>query len=229
MIKAIVVDDENAVVSIIDHFIKKDSIPIEIVASADNGKDGIKLINEIKPQLVFIDIQMPLVNGFELMKQQPNYTYIVITAFESFEYAQEALRAGAKDIILKPIEYEQLITAISRAIGWKFTNNKIVNEILEYINDNYNRNISLSTLATFSHSSISHISRLFKDKMDISILSYINKIRIEKAMLLLESSDFSIKEVAYEVGYDSLNNFYKHFKKINNMTPAMYQKILKIN
>ena len=224
MIKALVMDDESAVASIIKHFIDKENFPIEIVGEAKNGQEGLNMIKRYNPQLIFIDIQMPLLNGFEAIEKAPDYSYIIITAFDSFEYAQKALRIGAKDIIIKPIEFQQLKEAIERAIGWRFTDNNQVNEILEYLNNNYMNSVSLNDLADITHASTVYISRLFKEKMNVGIINYVHQLRIEHSLKLLESSNLSIKEIGYEVGYDSLNNFYKYFKRYINTTPANYIK-----
>lgn len=226
MIKAIVIDDEPAVATIIKHFIEEENLPVEIVGVAENGVNGVSLIKREKPQLVFLDIQMPMMNGFEVIREAPDTNYIIVTAFESFEYAQEALRLGAKDILLKPIEYEQLVASISRAIGWKFTENDTINGIIEYINEHYAEKISLSTLSENFFVTSSHIARLFKQHLGESTVSYINRIRIEKSEKLLRQG-VSIKDAAEKVGFDSLNNYYKYFNKYIGMTPAAFVKKLK--
>lgn len=222
MIKAIIADDEPAVASIIKHFIEKHNIPVEIVGVCENGKEAIETIRMKKPQIVFLDIQMPVLNGFEVMKAAGGVHYIVITAYESFEYAQQALRLGASDIILKPIEYRQLEEALIRSLGWKFTSNNTVNAILEYLHNHYQEKIDLTQLSQNFFVTPSHISRLFKKYMDTSIISYINKLRIEKAVDLLTKENYSIKETADYIGYDSLNNFYKYFKQYTGLTPAAF-------
>ena len=222
MVQALIVDDEIAVASIINHFIEKNNIPIEIVGTAENGKEAIEMIRAKKPQIVFLDIQMPLMNGFDVMKAVKDVIFIVITAYESFEYAQQALRLGASDIILKPIEYRQFEEAINRSLGWKFTANNTVNSILEYIHAHYREKIDLNQLSRNFYVTPSHISRLFKKYMNTSIVSYINKLRIEKAVELLTKENYSVKETADYIGYDSLNNFYKYFKQHTGVTPAAY-------
>lgn len=227
MIQAIIVDDEPAVAAIIQHFVNRNSIPIEIVKTATNGKQALDYIKRYKPQLVFLDIQMPLLNGFEVMEAAPDIHYIIITANESFSYAQQALRLGAKDILLKPIEYKQFMQAITRAIGWKFTGNATINNILEYINEFYAKKIELNQLAEQFYATPSHIARLFKKNMGMSIITYVHQVRIEQAVLLLDSGQYSIKTVAEMVGYESLNNFYKYFKLHMGMTPAAYSQQVK--
>lgn len=221
MISAIIADDEPAVANIICHFIEKEQLPIEIVGIAINGIEALDLIKNNEVQLVFLDIHMPFMDGFKVMENAPDNNYIIITAYDSFKYAQQALRLGAKDIILKPIDYKQLLQAITRVIGWKFTVNPILNGILEYINNNYHEKIDLTLLSNMFYTSPSQISRLFKRYMETNTISYIHEVRIKKAVELLKE-DISIKEVADLTGYDSLNNFYKYFKIYMNLTPAAY-------
>ncbi|MGN1033090.1 MAG: response regulator [Intestinibacter sp.] len=222
MIKTIIVDDEPAVVSIIKYFVEKKNLPLDIVATASRGDEGIELIKKLNPQLVFLDIKMPVVDGFEVMKSVSNTKFIVITAFESFEYAQKSLRLGAKDIILKPIEFKQLTASINRVMGWKFTSNNTVNDIIQYIHSNYDKKIELKIIAANLYLSPDYISKLFKAHMGITINKYINKVRIDKAIELFDNKELSVKEVATMTGYDSLNNFYKNFKNATGKTPAMY-------
>lgn len=222
MIRAIIADDEPAVASIIFHFIEKECLPIKIVGTATDGKQAVELIQEEQPELVFLDIQMPNMNGFEVMKAETDPHFIIITAYESFQYAQQALRLGACDIILKPIEYKQFLQAINRAVGWKFTPNLTVNGVLEYIHLNYAQKISLEQLAQMFYTTPSHIARLFKSFMDVSIVNYIHKVRINEAKKLLVEQRCSVKDTAERTGYDSLNNFYKYFKMHTGMTPAMF-------
>ncbi len=222
MIKTVIIDDEPAVVSIIKYFVKKENLPLDIVATASDGDEGIEIIKKLNPQLVFLDIRMPMKDGFEVMKSYSNTNFIVITAYESFEYAQKSLRLGAKDIILKPIEFQQLVLSINRVMGWKFTSNDTVNQIIQYIHLNYPDKMEVKTIAANLYLSSDYISKLFKMHMDITINKYINKVRIEKAIDLFDNTELSVKEVATETGYDSLNNFYKHFKNVTGKTPAMY-------
>lgn len=223
MIRSLIADDEKAVASIIIHFINKHNLPIEIVGVAENGASTISMIKDKKPQLVFLDIQMPINNGFDVMRAMPDINYLIITAYESFHYAQQALRLGAKDIILKPIEYQSFIQSVERVLGWNFTSNHTVNKIIEYINIHYAEEIGLNQLSNMFYTTPSHISRLFKQYMNTSVLAYIHKIRINKAIELIIDNNYCIKDAAMLTGYNSLNNFYKYFKLNTGMTPATYK------
>lgn len=224
MIRAVICDDEKASLNIIRHFIENEHLPVRIVGTAENGRDAWNLIQCEKPDLAFMDIQMPFMNGFEIIEKMKSTKVIIITAYGSFEYAQKALRLGASDILAKPIDFAQLRQAIVRAIGWNFTGNELVDTILAYLYGHYNEQIELGTLAALTYCSESHIAREFKKYTSYTIISYMHKIRIEKSVRLMEDENLSIKEAAEKVGYQNLNHFYQYFNKYMNETPAAYLK-----
>lgn len=223
MIRAIVADDEPAVASIIRHFIETEGLPVDIVGVAENGGQALEMIRSMRPDVVFIDIQMPIHTGLDIMRQFSETKYIIITAYESFNYAQEALRLGAYDILLKPIDSGQLIEAITRCVGCQFTANPLTNQVMQYIHNHYAEQIDLPKLAEAIHASTSHMARTFKKHAGLSIHSYLNKVRIDKAKIMLANKDLSIQEIAGGLGYESLNNFYKYFKSATGLTPALFR------
>lgn len=223
---AIIIDDERSSGEMIKFFLKDGNVPIKIIGEAECGITGIEMINKLNPDIVFLDIKMPGKSGIEVMEDiyenSESINIIVVTAYDYFEYAQSALRLGAKDILLKPIDKEQLYTTIKRVIGYNYTDNHLFNQVLEYINKNYARDISLSSCADLFHTSSNHISRLFKRYTGVKYSEYINVLRIKRAKELL-GDNHPIKEVALDVGYNNLNYFYKKFKKATGMTPRQYQ------
>ena len=224
MLRCAIIDDEKSVHKIINNIIEKDGLPLVISNSAYDGIEGKGLIQKNNFDIIFIDIQMPYLDGFDLISKYPNNNYIVVTAFDYFDYAQRALRLGVKDILLKPIDREQLAEAVNRAIGFKLTKNKVIDEVLLYIHSNFSKEITVSDLADQNYMNSSNFSRLFKNSVGISIIDYLRKIRINKAKDLLDSSYKSISEIALEVGYKSENLFYKDFKRIENITPSKYRE-----
>lgn len=221
MIRAVLCDDEKAALIIIRHLIDSQHLPIRIVGTAENGKDALHLIQTEKPELVFLDIQMPFMDGLEILEKIGDCKVIIITAYDSFDHAQRALRYGACDILAKPIDMEQLRESIKRAIGWNFTDSESVNTVLAYLHEHYREQISLDTLAECACCSAGYISRSFKKYMGLSVLNYVHKIRIEKSIVLLEQG-ISVKEAAERVGYQNLNHYYKYFKEYTGETPAKY-------
>lgn len=227
MVRAIICDDEPAALNIIQHFIDNVKLPIEIAGTTGNGKEALKLIKKEKTDLAFMDIQMPFMSGLDVLEQAGDCKVIIITAYDSFEYAQKALRLGACDILAKPIDFEQLKTAINRAIGWKFTGNNLADTILEYVHTHYREKIELSDLADITFCTESHIARSFKKHTGTTVLAYMHKLRIEESIYLMTEEKYSVSEAAEAVGYQNMNHFYKYFKAQTGMTPAAYVKTRK--
>ena len=221
MIRAVICDDETAALKIITYCIRNMGLPIEIAGTATSGREALKLIEELTPDLVFMDIEMPDMGGFEVIERlnQKNIRVIIITAFATFDYAQKALRLGVNDIIAKPIDMESLRQAVHRVIGWNLTGNETLNKALLYIHRNYSEKFELGRLADEACCTPSHLAHLFRDVLGTTANAYLHKVRIAAACeMLKEGAD--IQEAAYEVGYISLNNFYKYFKEYTGQTPA---------
>ena len=222
MIQAIIADDEPAVSIIIKHIIKEEQLPVEIIGLAADGRKAADLIHKLSPDLVFLDIQMPSMDGFEVMENAPGPDYIIITAYESFEYAQKALRLLAKDILLKPLDDQQFVRSVNRAIGWQFTKSQPVNDVIEYVNRHYSEELGLRQLAQMLYVTPNHLAKLFKKNMNISLVTYIHQVRIANAVKLLRTREYSIKSIAELTGYHNLNHFYKYFKIYTGTTPAQF-------
>lgn len=113
-IKALIIDDEKLARDIVKNYLSK--FPgIELIGECSNGFDAIKLINELSPDLIFLDIQMPKITGFEMLEVIDNPPVIIFTtAFD--QYALKAFEVNATDYLLKPFSEERFAEAIQKAI-----------------------------------------------------------------------------------------------------------------
>lgn len=227
MIKVIIVDDEPLSRQVLEYQLNKIKYPISIVGEASNGDEAIRLIREKNPDLVFMDVEMPRFNGLDVIKMinldnDIDTEFIIITAYGNFSYAQEALRLGVKDIILKPIDGNSLLNGINRALDFNLTDNQLLNEIIAYLGKNYNKQIRLDELSLRFHTSENNINQLLKKYFDMTLISYVNKIRIDKSICLMNADHLNAKEVYTDVGFNNLNYFYKVFKSITGKTPKEY-------
>jgi len=112
MIKTLIIDDEPLAIEIVKEYLG-DFPQFEIVRICQNGFEGLKAIQEINPDLVFLDVQMPKLNGFELLELIENPPHIIFTtAFD--QYAVKAFDAHAIDYLLKPFSKERFALAIQR-------------------------------------------------------------------------------------------------------------------
>lgn len=110
--KAVIIDDEKLARDIVKKYLE-DHDDIEIVAECTNGFEGVKAINELKPDLVLLDIQMPKLTGFEMLEILDHKPQIIFaTAYD--EYAIKAFENNAIDYLLKPFSKERFDQAISK-------------------------------------------------------------------------------------------------------------------
>ncbi|MBW7455450.1 response regulator [Paenibacillus sepulcri] len=116
MAKLLIVEDESLVRDLIKKFVAQAIPDMEIIGEADNGEDGLRMIQELNPDIVITDMKMPLLDGIELLRildsNQPNMKVIVLSGYDDYKYMHQALRSGAVEYLLKPVDPGQLTQAL---------------------------------------------------------------------------------------------------------------------
>ena len=176
---------------------------------------------------------MPRMDGIEMLRrlrEQGNRVYVIIlTAYDSFTYAQSALRLGAVDFLLKPFhdgDLEQAVLNLQKrmqaedsaqsppVLGLKKGDkSKYVLEAMDYIGSHYN-DLGISE---------GHLSHTFKKETDYTLLNYLTRYRIYKSMELLRDCRTKIYEAAEQVGYKDITYFSATFKRVVGVSPSEYQ------
>ncbi|MGB3005695.1 MAG: LytTR family DNA-binding domain-containing protein [Chitinophagaceae bacterium] len=115
MLTAVLIDDDESNLSSLSKKLSSHCQQIEIIARCDNASKGIDAIDNLKPDVVFLDIEMPVMNGFVMLQQltYKNFELIFVTAYD--HYAIKAIRYSALDYLVKPIEIEDLKAAVIKA------------------------------------------------------------------------------------------------------------------
>lgn len=114
-LKAIIIDDELRARNVLNTLITENIEGIEIVGMAEDVPNGVKLIHKESPDLVFLDIEMPEYNGFQLLDFFENITFQIIFTTAYSDYALQAFQVSAIDYLMKPIQFVQLEKAIEKA------------------------------------------------------------------------------------------------------------------
>src|SRR6266542_3152426 len=114
MIKAIIIDDEMHCRKTLSILLKEYCPDVQVIEQCDNGETGVEAIKKHKPDLVFLDIEMPRMNGFEMLEQFSEITFAVIFTTGYDQYAIKAIRFSALDYLLKPINPKELVTAVHK-------------------------------------------------------------------------------------------------------------------
>ncbi|WP_127588352.1 response regulator transcription factor [Paenibacillus koleovorans] len=250
MIRLVLVDDEPIILRGMSMQLEQLDRKINIVGTAKNGLEGLEKIEIFQPDYAIIDIRMPIMDGIELVKKMnetliaPNTKCIILSAHSEFEYAQTALRYGAIDFLLKPLDENMLedlfvrleskpAPILKHTLGMEIMNKWIhdkdirqplVLKMLAYISKNYMKELQLRALSEQFHVSSSYVSILFKRVTNYSFISFVNEFRVEVAKKILADSHYKISEVAYMVGYNNPPYFDRVFRSITNMTPIEYAR-----
>ncbi|HTE25836.1 LytR/AlgR family response regulator transcription factor [Flavitalea sp.] len=123
MISAVIIDDEKNNIRNLELMLKQHCPQITVSGKAMSADEGIKLIGKEQPDIVFLDIQMPGENGFDMLKQIPDRSFelIFITAYD--QYGIEAIKFSALDYLLKPVKTVELKTVVQKA-GYRASEKK---------------------------------------------------------------------------------------------------------
>jgi len=114
MIKAIIVDDEPYCCDVLAAMLQSYCPDVEVVGICNNGIDALSTIRQQSPAVVFLDVEMPRMNGFEMLEQLPSINFHLIFTTSYDQYALKAIRFSAIDYLLKPIDREELIKAVEK-------------------------------------------------------------------------------------------------------------------
>lgn len=215
-----------------------------VCGEAENGRDALPLIKALRPDVLITDLKMPFVGGIELSKavkaELPQTEIIVLTGYDEFDYAREALRAGVFDFLLKPVSSEELRRTMLR-LRAKLENGRpaaeesaagqadehsdlLVEKIKRYLEANYSSNITLKSLEETFFFNASYISRVFKQQVGVNYSDYLLNIRIERAKELLRGSGRSIDYISESVGFGNSKYFSRIFKEMTGTQPVQYRK-----
>jgi two-component system LytT family response regulator len=114
MIKAIIIDDEVHCLEALSMLLQEFCPEIQVLEQCRSAKKGLEVIEKYKPNLVFLDIEMPVMNGFELLEQFSKIPFAIIFTTSYDQYAIKAIRFSALDYLLKPVDPKELINAIKK-------------------------------------------------------------------------------------------------------------------
>ncbi len=119
MIKTILIDDEVHCLDTLNILLSDYCPDVEVVDKCLSAKKALETIEKLKPDLVFLDIEMPVMNGFELLEQFKQIPFSVIFTTSYDQYAIKAIRFSALDYLLKPIDPKELVAAVHKVQGQK--------------------------------------------------------------------------------------------------------------
>ncbi len=224
--KVVIVDDEPIITDGLSTAIDWGSFGCEIVGKAYSGREGLKLIHEVRPDILFTDIRMPFMDGLEMVaalkSEFPGMKIAILTGYRDFDYAQEAIRLGVFRYLVKPSRMKELQETIADMTAALDAEADIAEE--PEADENLDNGLTLNDVADHVYCSHWHLSRLLA-ATGSSFSEAVNNVRVEEAKKRMRDPKYHLSDIAYEVGFSDSAQFSRTFKKLTGVTPNEYRNL----
>ncbi len=240
-VKILVVEDESIIARDLKNILENEGY--EVIVNIDTVEAAISCIESNELDLILIDINLnQLKDGIDLgnyLLEKNTIPYIYITSYSNKITLDRAQDTRPYGYIVKPFKKETVATTVSIVLNnFKFkkidtvrdenptqeVTPKKVKHIVEYINNNIDKNIDLDELLTMTNWTKRHLIRVFIEYLKITPYQYILNKKIEKAKIQLAETNLLVNEIAFELGFESYRSFFASFKKLSNESPENYRK-----
>ena len=241
MYKVMIIDDEASARKLMHNSIDWESVNMQVVGEAASGIEAINTIDEIRPDLAFVDISMPFMNGIEFAElasqRYPDLIIIIMTAHDKFEYARRCVSLHIFEYMLKPMVRSEVMEVLKKAkarldevgpVSWgdaeggSEQQHSMAEAVMKYIQENYtDSTLNLTSVAQAFGFSSSYLSRKFKSETGKGFAQYLTECRMENAMRLA-GPDMKMFSISAKVGIPDPNYFGRCFKKYTGKSYSEY-------
>ena len=242
MYRVMLIDDEESARKLMRASINWESLNMEVVGEAASGIEAINVIDDMKPDIAFVDISMPFMNGIEFTevatKRYPDLVIIIMTAFDEFEYARKCVSLPVFEYVLKPIirsEVQEVLKKVKKKLDERTDKEdnqdtepsgemeaSSIDQIKKYIEANYtDSKLNLTSVAQTFGFSASYLSRKFKQETGKNFVEFLTECRMNAAMKLAQTN-MKMFNASNEVGIPDPNYFGRCFKKYTGMSYSEY-------
>ncbi|CAM3312874.1 response regulator transcription factor [Vagococcus fessus] len=254
MYKVLVVEDEKIIRKGIVYGFDYAKYDCFVVGEASDGQAGIEMIRELEPDIVISDINMPVKNAFDMLEATRDMVYstIIISGVNEFKMAQEAIKYGVTEFLLKPLDMDKMALSIKKAIEHKemqrlyqeqmnATNCTLSKEVLvfkkdemsdnlalemiHYIEKHYGEKITLEELEQELNYSKSVLQARFKKATHYTFNEFVNRYRIQKAVEMIKNKH-KVYEIASACGFKEYKYFNKVFNKYTGMCVSDFASLI---
>lgn len=234
MKSVLIVEDEYRTRNGLGKLINKVDLECCVIGEAENGYEGIKMIQDLAPDIVISDIQMPKMDGLVMIQKAQEMgafcEFVILTGYADFEYARQGLRLGVKEYLLKPVtitDVKKLLVKLAQPDqGQEAARleaySPMVQDMIVTMEAHYGMRLGLDSFGEKYHLTPEYISNLFARETGTTFSNYLKKIRLEKAKELILGTDMKIYQVACLVGYPDQKYFSKVFKEYTGVSAKQF-------
>lgn len=251
MYTLVIVDDEPAILEGISRLLDWKKLGFERIRTARSCSELISHMVDWKPDVCLVDVRIGNEFGYEMINYLNEIggvtNYIMMSGYDDFQYACEALRCGAQDYLLKPVDKEQLQKRIEQIIVEKLHGtipkdlhknedpilhrsyeefSPLIRKIIMMVGMEYGKHISLKSIADRFRMNATYLGQIFIKETGIKFSEYLMAYRMNVARERILNTDDKISAIASDVGYSNMNYFYQHFHNCYDITPSEMRKVM---
>ncbi len=251
MYTMLIVDDEVHILEGLLRTLDWKSYGINRIETAGTYEEALSKAIDLKPDIAIFDVCIGPHRGYDIIKRlnalNLKTNYIVMSGYSDFEYACEAVRCGAKEYLLKPIQKDKLQAVIENIIVQDLKGNinkskvdddeidpvllvrydsfpPLIIKILMMVQTEYKKNVSLKSIADKFKMNPTYLGQLFLKEVKLKFSEYLMLYRLTASQDKIIHTDDKISYIASSVGYSNLNYFYLHFHDYFGMSPLEMRK-----
>ncbi len=240
--RILIVDDEPMELELFRMILLELNDKWEYIGVALDGKRALDLVPQVRPDVIFMDVKMPILNGImasKLIKDQwPGIQIVIVSAYDEFSFARDALEVGVVSYLLKPVERVEVEKVLAKLLSrfrgdapisnmWnedKTQGTDALTQIIHYISNHIHEDLSLRSIAECVNFHPTYVSRMFKREFGIGVSEYVTRARIQHAQfLLIRYPKMSIQDIAAHSGFGSQHYFTTVFRNLEGLTPTEFR------
>lgn len=206
-VSAIIIDDEEHNRNVLRALLTKHTPAIEVVGEAASANNAFTEIQQLKPQLVFLDIKMPVKSGFDLLKMFETISFEVIFVSAFNEYAITAFEFNALGYILKPIDFSKLITVVEKAVA-KIRANTVNENVFHFIKTLEEKNDLINKIPVHHNEKVVLLN--VSELISVEVKDAICELRMNNGMRYYSSKDLKL----FEDMLEKIGNFVRINKSV---------------
>ncbi|AET70780.1 response regulator containing CheY-like receiver domain and AraC-type DNA-binding domain [Desulfosporosinus orientis DSM 765] len=240
----LIVEDELLELEFLKSIAAEELLPEDKLITCESGVQAVKLAKQYRPDVIVMDILIPEMDGLqalqEIKKFLPQVCVMILSACSEFSYAQKAIRLRVLEYMLKPVKpsvfkqaFRELLAAAAEVSKIndeeeieeeKSDQIYLIEKSLNYIHDNFKQKLPLQLVSSKVFLNPQYFSRIFKKEVGVSYIDYVNKLKIEYACKLLETTDYPAYRISSECGFTDPSYFNRVFVQQMKMTPKAYRR-----
>ncbi|MCL5289786.1 MAG: response regulator [Bacillota bacterium] len=243
----LIVEDELLELEFLKSIVIEELSPADKILTCQSGIQAVKLAKRYRPDIIVMDLLIPEMDGLqalqEIRKFLPQASIMILSAYSDFSYAQTAIRLRVQEYLLKPVKpsvfkkmFQELLagTALCHIhvddefdegeLGPRTNQIDIIEKSLKYIHENYKQKLTLQMVSSYVFLNPQYFSRIFKKQVGVTYIDYINKLKIDHACKLLETTNYPAYRISSECGFTDPSYFNRVFVQQMNMTPKAYRR-----